>query len=365
MATILYALSGEGRGHATRARTLVEELRGQHRVVLFAPHQAYDLLAPCYQDDDAVEVRHIPGLRFHYTQSQRLDHFGTALGTAAYLRRLPSLVTRLCREMDELAPDLVITDLDPALPRAAERLGVPYLSLDHQHFLVTSDLRSLRPTLRLHAAFMGSLVKVYYRRQVHTVVSSFYFPPLLPGLKNVTQIGVLLRPEIRFAEPVRGDYLLAYLRRDVTPSVLDALAHCGCEVRIYGLGERESSGRLRFLGVDVHRFADDLVGCRGLVSTAGNQLLGEALYLGKPVLAMPESGNREQEINAHFLSASGAGETADLETLDAHRLRAFLDRGGPLAHAIDRQRLCGNSEALAVIHRLLGEPLPDSLPSVA
>jgi uncharacterized protein (TIGR00661 family) len=333
--------------------------------VLIAPHQAYDLLAPCYPGDGMVEVRRIPGLRFHYTAGHRLDHLGTAVGTAAYLRRLPALVEHLCREMHALEPDLVITDLDPALPRAAERLGVPYLSLDHQHFLLTSDLRSLRPVLRWHAAFMGSLVKLYYRRQVHTVVSSFYFPPLLPGLQNVTQIGVLLRPEIRYAEPRRGNYLLAYLRRDVTPSVLGALADCGCEVRIYGLGERASRGRLRFRGVDIHRFAEDLAGCRGLVSTAGNQLLGEALYLGKPVLAMPEAGNREQEINAHFLSATGGGETADLESLDARRLRTFLERGGQLAHTTLRQRLCGNPEALAVIHRHLGEPLPGSLPSVA
>ena len=37
MATIFYGLSGEGRGHATRARTIVEGLRKRHKVVVFAP----------------------------------------------------------------------------------------------------------------------------------------------------------------------------------------------------------------------------------------------------------------------------------------------------------------------------------------
>ena len=44
-----------------------------------------------------------------------------------------------------------------------------------------------------------------------------------------------------------------------------------------------------------------------VVSTAGNQLVGEALYLGKPVLVMPERVNFEQAINAHYLEQSGAG----------------------------------------------------------
>ena len=31
-------------------------------------------------------------------------------------------------------PDLVITDFEPLLPRAARLEGVPYISIDHQHF---------------------------------------------------------------------------------------------------------------------------------------------------------------------------------------------------------------------------------------
>ena len=56
MATIFYSLSGEGRGHATRVRAVVEELRKRHRVVIYAPGHAYELLLPVYEGTD-VDIR--------------------------------------------------------------------------------------------------------------------------------------------------------------------------------------------------------------------------------------------------------------------------------------------------------------------
>ena len=63
MATIVYSLAGEGRGHATRVRTIVELLRAEHRFVIFAPGDAYDMLAPLYAGSDVGVIR-LPGLHF-------------------------------------------------------------------------------------------------------------------------------------------------------------------------------------------------------------------------------------------------------------------------------------------------------------
>jgi uncharacterized protein (TIGR00661 family) len=359
MAKIFYAVSGEGRGHATRARTLIESLKADHRIVLYAPHHAHDVLDPVYRDDPEVTVRRIPGLTFHYSAhdsaARRLDYFQTGGHGLAYLARLPRRVRELERELRRERPDLVVTDFEPLLPRAARRVGVPFVSLDHQHFLTTYDLSSLPLGLRLHAELMSWLVRLFYRGQAATVVSSFYFPPLRRGVRNVRQIGVLLRPEILGAEPEEGPHLLAYLRRFESPRVIEALRGCGCPVRVYGLGERPDAGRLRFCAVDVERFAADLARCRGLVTTAGNQLIGEALYLGKPVLAVPERGNREQEVNAHFLRRSGAGMVTDMDRLTAADVRALLDGADRLVSRIDRRRLCGNPAALEVIRGHLPE----------
>jgi len=60
MAKIFVSLAGEGRGHATRVRALVERLRGPHEVVLFASHVAHQLLAAAYRGQPHVTVRRIP-----------------------------------------------------------------------------------------------------------------------------------------------------------------------------------------------------------------------------------------------------------------------------------------------------------------
>ena len=348
MAKIFYSVSGEGRGHAIRACAIVESLRGQHDIVIYAPADAYHLLAPVYQDTEVV-VRRIPGLCFHYDSHHRLAYWKVGWPCLRYVADLPHIIHRLEGDFESEQPSLVITDFEPSLPRAAKHCGVPFISLDHQHFLVTYDLSSLPPYLRPHLAYMSQVVRAYYSGQVETVVSSFYFPPLRSGYEQVKQIGVLLRPEILEASPTYGSHILAYLRRFASPALIRALQECGCEVRVYGLGARPPLGSVRFCDVDAFRFAEDLATCRALICTAGNQLVGEALYLGKPVLGMPERGNFEQHINGHFLQDSGTGTSVRMSKIAPVHLHDFLRRLDEFRAKIDRERLYGNPKALDII----------------
>lgn len=355
MPHIIVSLSGEGRGHATRVRTLVEQLRQEHEITVLAPGDAFTFLAPLYEDSD-VRVREIPGLRFRYRESGRLDALGTATGAAGYLRGFPCLMRTVQNLLVKETFDLAITDFEPALLRAARQCGVPVLSVSHQHFLLSYDLRCLPWALRLHAAYMRWIVRAYYSGQARTVVSSFYFPPLRRGCRKVTQVGVLLRPELRCTTPARGDYLVAYLRRFAPPQALLALSACRHPVRVYGLGERPSQGRLTFHVVSEAGFLEDLVGCAGLVATAGNQLVGEALFLGKPCFVMPEAGNFEQYINAHFLARTGAGQWMEMGHVVPEALQEFERNLDRYAARIDRRRLDGLPAVLRVIEEFLPTP---------
>ena len=351
MGKILYSMSGEGRGHATRARTVVEELRVAHEVVLFAPGCAFEMLDPIYRDTD-VRVYRIPGLEFCYDAHRRLDYLQTGLSSASYLTDLVYLVDQLSRAVDIEEPDLVITDFEPALPRAARRCGVPFISLDHQHFLAVTDLSELPREVRMHAALMRSVVRMYYWGQDETIISSFYSAPLLPRYRHrVRQVGVLLRPEVLRARPRSGRHLLAYVRRFGAEPLLESLAACDRPVRVYGLGEQTSRGNLTFRPISNDGFIQDLASCDGLVCTAGNQLVGEALYLGKPVLAFPEENNYEQAINGFFLDRDGGGECHELAEIDARAVGRFIERIPDHRARIRPERLCGNRDVL----ELLGE----------
>jgi len=352
MGTIFYSVSGEGRGHATRVKAIVDELYSRHRVVIYAPDMAFDFLSQAYQQTD-VQVRRIPGLSFHYTARRHLNPAKTLWQNAVSAVGFPGVIQRLQRDIDAERPDVAITDFEPLLPRAAKCCGLPFISLNHQHFLLTYDLVSLPRYLRILAALMSGVVGAYYRHQAHTIVSSFYFPPLRPECHNVEQIGVLLRPEILQAKPEQGGHIVAYLRRSVPMNVYDALAECGCETHIYGLGARPARGSLRFFEVDAYRFVEDLAASRALISTAGNQLVGEALYLRKPVLAMPERGNYEQHINAHFLEQCGGGMTCSMDTFSGLTARRFLKTFREPLTSVNRERLYGNPAALHIIERYL------------
>lgn len=354
MAGVFISMSGEGRGHATRARAVAEAFRADHDVCLFAPGDAHQLLAPLYAGTD-VTVESIPGLRFHYRGGRRLDYSRTGRDALRYLVALPRLIRRLEERIRTERPALIITDFEPALPRAAKRAGVPFVSLDHQHFLLTYDLSSLPRRLRWHAAYMATVVRLYCSGQAETVVSSFYFPPLQPEAHHVTQVGVLLRPEVLATKPRTGDHLVSYWRRFAPENVLQALRECGREVRVYGLGERPAEGNLIFRPINADGFLTDLAGCAALVCTAGNQLVGEALSLGKPVLAAPEPRNYEQYINAHFLARSGAGDWTEMAAMTGARLRGFLDNLDQHRGRIEIERMDGLPEALRLLRRQLAK----------
>jgi len=355
MAKIFYSLSGEGRGHATRVRGIVEQLRQEHEVVLFASSVAYDLLSAAYENCGNVSVRRIPGLQFAY-RGGRLDYFRSVCRSLPYLWRLPRLVRSMVEAIREHQPDLAIVDFEPSLPRAAKKCGVPMVSFDHQHFLVVSDLSDLPTRLRWKAWAISLSVRMFCKGEKGTIVSSFFRPPLKRRWKDAVQIGVLLRPAILNAVPNVGEHVLVYLRRFGSSNVLDALRQCGRPVRVYGLGRQPVDGNLEYFDVDEHGFVRDLATCYALISNAGNQLVGEALYLRKPMLALPEPGNFEQSVNAHFLRAGGGGDWAECEQLDGPRLRRFLDAVPRLREQIQHDGLNGNDDALEAIRRFLPQP---------
>jgi uncharacterized protein (TIGR00661 family) len=353
---IAISLCGEGRGHATRIATLVEHLAVEHEIVVFTSADALAFLRRRFPPGSGrVDVREIPGLVFQYTGG-RLDLMRSVTSGIEYQARvLGPLVERLIGELDAFDADLGITDFEPALPRACARQGIPLVSVDHQHFLLAYDLGALPRSLQWHAWLMGHAVWMCTFGATETVVSAFFRPPLKRGWEHVIQVGPLLRREIRAAAPRDGGFIVSYLRRHTPFTVLAALADCGMPVRVYGLGARESFGNLEFVEIDERRFIDDIVDCRAVIAAAGNQLIGEALHLGKPLLVLPEAAHAEQAMNAHFLAAMGCGELCMLEEVTRERIVGFiatLDRFRPALARVEG-RMDGTDAVLAVLENRL------------
>lgn len=357
MARIAISLCGEGRGHATRICTLVERLVGRHQIVVFTSDDALGLLRRRFAGEPRVEIREIPGIVFHYTGG-RLDVFRSIrMGLDYQARTLGPLVDRLMRELEDFGADLAITDFEPALPRAAKRLGVPLISVDHQHFLLAYDLASLPWSLRLQAWLMSNAVWMYVSEPTDTVISAFFRPQLRRGWEHAVQVGPLVRREILRQRPADDGFIVSYLRRHTPFATIAALADCGMPVKVYGLGHRAGVGGVSFHEIDETRFVEDLATCHAVISAAGNQLIGEALHLGKPMLVLPERAHAEQLMNSHFLKGMGCGSFSLLEAVTPRVIHDFLDGLDHFDAALDRVRgqLDGTDRVVEVVeHRLVG-----------
>ncbi len=353
---IAYGVFGYGRGHATRAAAVLPELTQRHQVLIFAGGDAYEQLWSQYP------VVKIPTLGYAYTTHARRSNWLTFKHNAWHvldmLYRGPTFQA-VYREMRDFRPDVVISDAEPWTHRAARRLGIPRIGFDHFGILVhcrlpmpwTDRVRAWRDAL-VYRRLMGKPQRV--------IVSSFYDAP--PRWSGVTCIGPLLRDEILRVTPRRGDYLLVYFNKgqhQFTPHVEAALRAIELPVLIYGTPRQGRDGMLDFRPLSNVPFVEDLAGCRAIISTAGNQLVGEAIHLEKPLLVVPEDCV-EQRLNAAALERMGLGRQIPHRRFSAAVIRAFLADEQVFVDSLRRSRRDGRTEALATLERFFGELAPQA-----
>ena len=152
-------------------------------------------------------------------------------------------------------------------------------------------------------------------------------------------------PESRHSEPMP----VVTPPRTLSELIADALARTGLECRIYGmrrdLTEEQVEGNLRFQPFSEDRFIDDLASCRAVIAGGGFTLMGEAVYLRKPMLAVPLGGQFEQVLNARYLELEGYGKHA--ERLGARTVLDFIAAIPGCEEKLSRYTQNGNTEILA------------------
>jgi uncharacterized protein (TIGR00661 family) len=342
---ILYGVFGYGRGHATRALSVLPHLMDRHDVTVLAGGDAHDAIAPIHP------VVRIPTLRYEYGKKGRRSvsrTFGENFEHVSDLTFRGPTYRDVARIAREFAADVAICDAEPWTHAVAARLGIPRISFDHFGVLAycrptipwTDRLRSFRD-VTAYRSLMG--------RPDRIIVSSFYDA----GARDprIRFVGPLLRAEVLQRKATRGEHLLVYLNKgayQLTPRVEQALRSLPLPVVLYGSPRRGVDGNLDFREPSNEPFLEDLASCRAVFSTAGNQLVGEAIWFGKPMLVMPEH-TVEQRLNAAALERLGIGLQVDLAEIDAGTFERFLAREGDFRESIRLAVRDGRVEALSAI----------------
>ena len=90
---------------------------------------------------------------------------------------------------------------------------------------------------------------------------------------------------------------------------------------------------------------------KAVVSNGGLSLIGEAVYLGKPVYSVPVKHQFEQIMNARYLEELGYGLNA--ESIDGDLLRMFLREQSRYAARVAKHKQDGNEVLFATVDKLV------------
>lgn len=318
---IAYGVMGYGRGHATRTAAVLPTLMAHHEVRMFAGNDAYDALSSSFPTSK------IPCIGYRYDSRGKLSTPHTIIGNYPIVKDAlfkGRFYQKFCNELLDWGADVVITDSEIWTTRVAKDLGLPLISFDHVG-IINHCLPPFPPRqwLRGHLDRLG--YKWLLPKADRTLITSFY--SALPLSDDIEVVGPIIRDEVRQLKPTNGDYLLAYFNKgehQFLPHVQKALLGLDMPVVIYGAGKRAAEGKLLYKPLSKTQFATDLAHCKALLSTCGNQTMGECLYLKKPVLVMPEDCF-EQNLNAFMVERIGMGRRSSLDKLSTESIEAFLD----------------------------------------
>lgn len=348
---ILYGVVGEGMGHAMRSRVTLEHLVSQgHQVEIMVSGRAKDFLAKHFEG-----VNQIHGLHMIYEENR--VRLGKTLWSNVLTGAtgLPENIAAYFDLLKDFRPDAVISDFESWTYLYAKTHRLPLLSIDNMQIinrctLPESVIAGHKTEFQLTKAFIKS--KLPFCDEYF--ITTFFKPPIR---KEKTHLfPPILRPEILAAKPTEGDHVLVYQTAEGNESFVEGLRKLDTEFRIYGIRrsikEEQIEGNLRFRPFAEQGFIDDLASAKAVIAGGGFTLMGEAVYLHKPMLAVPLHRQFEQVLNARYLEHEGFGMAT--ETLDDPRVvTEFLSRVPACKAKLASYSQDGNKLILAAVDGFL------------
>ena len=341
-------------GHAIRSRVVLDELARRHELQVVVSGRAHDYLKAI--ETDRLGVNRIWGLSIVY-EDNRVRNFRTLLANlkgALVKGGWPENIRAFFDIAERFRPEVVISDFESWSYLFAKAQGLPVLSIDNQQVVARCDLAP--EVVAGHDAefqLTRAIVKAKLPGCFHYLVTTFFHPPVVKP--RTTLVPPILRPQILEARPEDGEHLLVYQTSTSYGDLLEHLRRTGVECRIYGvrrgIEKEERDGNLRFMPFSDAGFIEDLRTARGVVANGGFTLLGEAVYLHRPVLSVPVGKQFEQVVNARYLELEGYGVAADEVT--GLVLGDFLARAPDLGRKLAGYHQDGNKKLFACLEERL------------
>jgi len=343
MANILYGVNGEGSGHSTRAKEVITHLQQRgHTVHVVSFDRGQKNLA------ESFEVTEIYGFRIAYVNNQ-VRYKRTLAKNLITAPKAARSIRQLMRLVKQWAIDLVVTDFEPLSCHVGHLKRLPVISIDNQHILTNTDISYPRQYKRDAAAVKLVTHLMTPRADAYLVISFF---PAQIRRKDTFLFPPILREEILQAKTHQGEHILVYVTSP-SPDLVKLLKSVRGSFIAYGFDREGQEENILFKKPSLSSFFQDLTGCKAVVANAGFSLLSEALYLGKPYLAVPVKNQFEQILNAYYVGKMGYGSY--WEELNKERVEAFLFHLPQYLENLKQYPRQDNSALLAKVDALIAQ----------
>ena len=299
---ILYGVSGEGFGHSSRAMYIADFLEKQGHNVLILTFGKGLILKKRFK------VFKIKGITLEIIKG-KLDKGKTVQKNLGRISKTLFKWGKIHRLVRRFKPDLCISDMEFFVPIISNWYKLPLISIDNQHRLTHLDINIPR---KYYSDYLSAkaAINTFVSKANYFIITYFSKEKIIKSKrKNTTLVSPIIRPEVKRLKPRNGDKILVYLTRK-NNALLKVISKIKNEVFVvYGYNSHKQKGNLQFKTKET--FLSDLQKCRAVIGTAGFTLIAEAIYLRKPFLAIPVSGQFEQIQSALFLKSSGFGDYVD------------------------------------------------------
>ncbi|GAA3951172.1 MJ1255/VC2487 family glycosyltransferase [Hymenobacter algoricola] len=345
---ILYGVPGEGLGHATRSKVIIGYLLSQgHNVCVVSSARAYQLLAAAFPG----RVHEIRGFHLAYKNLTVSKSRTAALTLRTAPENLRINFAKYRELLCDFPPDLVISDFESFSYFFAKWRRLPVISIDNMQIISRAALDVAVPRQeRGNLSLARQIVRAKLPRSRHYLITTFFPLPLTHA--DTTLVPPIIRPEIQAARPTTGAHVLVYqsatTQKDLVP-LLQSLP--GQEFRVYGFNKEENHGNVQLRAFSEQGFIDDLASARAVVTNGGFSLISEAVYLHKPICAIPIPAQFEQFLNAAQVEKLGYGRHFDAITADS--LKAFLYDLSGFEKALGSYAQQGNDVLFAELEKAL------------
>jgi uncharacterized protein (TIGR00661 family) len=344
---ILYGVPGEGMGHATRSKVVIDHLLKSHNVQVVSSSRAFLFLDTVFPG----RVHEIKGFHLVYKNAQ------VSKG-ATFLLNLKSAAGNILHNFSSyllihksFVPDLVISDFESFAYVFAKQHHIPIISIDNMQVMNRCTLGIDIPKIEKHNFSLAkTIVKSKLPGCRHYYVSSFFDAEIRK--KNTTLVPPIIREVILNAKVSSGKHLLVY-QTSVSLTTISGVLQQFPDIPfiVYGFGKDETHGNVVFKSFSESGFVKDLASAKAVIANGGYSFISEAVYLQKPIYSFPIKNQFEQFVNSYYVDKCGYGRHFD--DLTADNLKAFLYDQNLFKKNLLKYRQDGNTVLFSLLEKAL------------